>query len=332
MVPLSATSEFLLADARAALRRRVADVGRTELSRTFGAWLLSGRETDAEFVSLVNEAATREGAQQDFQTVATLGFGLDAGKLGVEQTEALKKGLRRLAGREVVIDALPVAFCSDAVGILGVALGTKRLADTDITNLVVKWLTKFLKKSYEAERTEGWHRCLFAAGDRQLGSPLNLSIPKSPDTADVRTALLAKGLIEARDGGPEEDGQQSLRLAMRELPDDLPCDRVALRLVAVESVIREAVPPLGGKNRGPSQEHRRPLSDRDTRVHDAIGTERFRTLTNAQIMKETGVRKRLRVDFQLDTADATKLCLDRIRRTKGYPLSREIVKKRSALK
>ena len=264
--------------------------------------------------------------------MAILGFGADAGKLGVEQTEALKKGLRRLAGREVVIDELPVAFASDAVGILGVALGTKGVADTDITNLVVKWVSKFLKKSYDAERTDDWHRSLFAAGDRQLGSPLNLSIPKSPDTADVRTALVAKGLIEALDGGLEEDGRQSLKLAMRELPDDLPCDRAALRLVAVESVIREAVPTLGVKNGEPSPRPRRPLSDRDARVHDAIGMERFRTLTNAQIMKETGVRKRLRIDFQLESADAAKLCLDRIRRAKGYPLSREIVKKRSALK
>ena len=88
MVPVSTTSEFLLADARAALRRRASEDGRTELSRAFGAWLLRDAERDAEFASLVSEAATREGAQQDFQTVAILGFGADAGILGAEQIEA----------------------------------------------------------------------------------------------------------------------------------------------------------------------------------------------------------------------------------------------------
>jgi hypothetical protein len=329
MVPVSTTSEFLLADARAALRRRVSEDGRTELSRAFAAWLL--REPGAEFGSLVSEAATREGAQQDFHTVAILGFGADAGILGAEQMEALKKGLRRQAGREVFIDGLPVAFCSDAVGILGVALGTNAVADPELTDQVLKWASKFLKNSYDAERTEDWHRCLFVAGDRQLGSPLNLSVPKSPATADVRTALVARGLIEAGDDrGAEEDGQQALRLAMRELGNELPCDRAALRLAAVEAVIQAAVPMAGGKHALGSPKRGGSLSDRDVRVHDSIGRERFCTLTNAEIMKEPTVKKFLRVDFQLEPGgDAAKRCLDRIRHAKGYPLSREIAEKRS---
>ena len=167
---VSAISTFLLADARTALRRRASNAGRTELSKAFAAWLLPGPETDAEFASLVNEAATRQGAQQDFHTVAILGFGADAGLLAAEAIEALKKGLRRQAGRGVVIDELPAAFCSDAVGILGAVLGAKVVADSEITDQIARWASKFLKKSYEEDRTEDWQRCLFAAGDRQLGS------------------------------------------------------------------------------------------------------------------------------------------------------------------
>ena len=330
MVPVSTTSDFLLADARAALRRRVSDAGRTELSRAFATWLLRETEADAEFASLVSEAATRQGAQQDFQTVAILGFGADAGILGAEQIEALKKGLRRQAGREVVIDGLPVAFCSDSVGILGVALGTKAIADTDLTDRAVKWASKFLKNSYEAERTEDWHRCLFASGDRQLGSPLNLSVPKSPATADVRTALVARGLMDSGDDNQAaEDDAQTLRLAIREPQNELNCDQAALRLAAVESVIRAATPEAGGKNVARSAKRSGPLSDRDISVHDTIGKERFTTLTNAQIMKEPSVKKRLRVDCSLAPGDAAKRCLDRIRQAKGYPLSREVQKKRA---
>ena len=99
MVPVSTTSEFLLADARAALRRRVADAGRTELSRAFAACLLDDTDTGGELVALVRNAATREGALQDFPTVAILGFGADAGISGPEQIEALKRGLRRHRSR-----------------------------------------------------------------------------------------------------------------------------------------------------------------------------------------------------------------------------------------
>jgi hypothetical protein len=93
-----AASEFLLSDARAALRRRAAEAGRPELSRAFAAWLLRGREMDIEFASVVTDATARIGAQQDFQTVAILGFGAQAGILSALQTEVLKKGLRRQAG------------------------------------------------------------------------------------------------------------------------------------------------------------------------------------------------------------------------------------------
>jgi hypothetical protein len=264
--------------------------------------------------------------------VAILGFGAHAGILCAKQIEALKKGIRRLAGREVVIDGLPVGFCSDPVGILGVALGTKTVADAELTDQVLNWICKFLKNSYDADRTEDWHRCLLAAADRQLGNPLNLSVPKSPAAADVRTTLVAKGVIESGDDdATDKDGQQTLRLAMRELPDELPCDRAALRLAAIESVIQAAIPSVGGKNAAESAKRSGALSDRDIQVHDVIGGERFRTLTNAEIMKEATVKKRLRTDFDLEPGgDAAKRCLDRIREAKGYPLSREVTKKRAA--
>jgi hypothetical protein len=330
MVSVSTTAEYLLADARSGLRRRVADAARTELSAVFADWLLPATETDAEFASLVHDAATREGALQDFQTAAILGFGAHAGILGAEQMEALRKGLLRLAGREVVIDGLPVAFCSDAVGILGVALGTKAVADSDLTDRVVKWASKFLKNSYDAERTEDWNRCLFAAADRQLGSPLNLFFQKSAATADVRVALLAKGVIAADDdGSADENAQQTLGLAMRGLPDELPYDKAALRLAAVESVIRATAPISTSNNAARAVGHSSSLSMRDAGVHDVIGKELFSTYTNAEILKDVSLKKRLRTEHKLTSGDAIKRCLDRIRDAKEYPLSREVTNKRA---
>jgi hypothetical protein len=72
------------------------------------------------------------------------------------------------------------------------------------------------------------------------------------------------------------------------------------------------------------------LSTRDTKVHKIVGEESFRTLTNAEIMKTRGLGSRLRREFDLEAGDASKSCLDRIRNSCGYPLSREVSKKRSA--
>lgn len=327
---MSTTSDFLLADARTALRRRLTKPCRTKLSRAFAAWVLREPETDIEFVSLVSDAAEREGAQQDFQTVAILGFGADARILGAAQIEVLKKGLRRHAGREVLIDGLPVSFCSDAVGVLGIALGTRAVADPVLAGQVAKWASKFLKNSYDMEHAEDWHRCLYAVADQQLGSSLNLPFPNLAATADIRTALITRNLIEiGSDGQAAQDDEQTLRLAIRELPSELSCDRAALRLAAVESIIRTATPSIAGEKAGRAAKRDSPLSPRDLQIHDAVGAERFRTLANAEIMREAGVKKRLRAGFKLESGDAVKRSFDRIRQAKGYPLSREIAKKRS---
>jgi hypothetical protein len=241
MVPLSGTSDFLLADARTALLRQLAGLRRPDLSKAFAAWVLGKSRKDPEFLSVVKEAAAREGAQQHFQTVAVLGFAAESKNLSAGQLETFRKGLHRQAGREPIVDGVPMAFCVDAVGILGVAVGTKALGDVTLTGEVVRWISKFLKSTYEIERVEDWQRCLFAAADRQLGKPLHLAMPTSVATADVRIALLAKGLVDAAEGVLAlEDAIRTLDLALQERIEDFDSDRAALRVAALEWVTNAA--------------------------------------------------------------------------------------------
>jgi hypothetical protein len=72
------------------------------------------------------------------------------------------------------------------------------------------------------------------------------------------------------------------------------------------------------------------LSARETQIHKIVGEGSFRTLTNAEIMKTPGIGRRLRDEYELRSEDAAKSCLDRIRNARGYPLSREISRRRSA--
>lgn len=74
------------------------------------------------------------------------------------------------------------------------------------------------------------------------------------------------------------------------------------------------------------------LSPRDWQVCQRVGAERFRTLTNAEIMREVSVKKDLLVNCELKWGDAAKLSFDRIRRAMRYPLSRAIVQKRVRLR
>jgi hypothetical protein len=231
MVPVIEPSHI---EALAALRTHIVESCRRDLSKIFVAWLLQEPEQRAEVALIADEAANRQGANQDFQTIAILGFAADAGFLSEPQVEALKRGLTRLAGRSPVVSGVAMAYCSDAAGILGVALGTAVVADANVTGQIAPWAARFLRTSYERDRAEDWQRCLFAAADRKMGCPLGLPTPDSVTTADVRIALLASGLIEGADAQPRQDTARTLELAVQELPEDFTCEQAALRWKALK--------------------------------------------------------------------------------------------------
>jgi hypothetical protein len=76
----------------------------------------------------------------------------------------------------------------------------------------------------------------------------------------------------------------------------------------------------------------RRLSERDTKVHEIVGEQTFKTLTNSEIMKSRGLHTRFQKECKLEGGDAAKSCLDRIRKALDYPLSRKIAEKRSSQK
>jgi hypothetical protein len=162
----------------------------------------------------------------------------------------------------------------------------------------------------------------------------HLTVDLREKLAQRQSHFISLAGIDAPDGGGGEDGQQGLKLAMRDVPDESCYDGAALRLLGMESVIGAAVPALGThsclptENRGPS------LSERDRRVHNEIGPERFRTLTNAELRRQKDLKRMLDIEKLRGTeaTDAAKSCFDRIRKAQGYPLSRQIAEKRSERK
>ena len=87
---------------------------------------------------------------------------------------------------------------------------------------------------------------------------------------------------------------------------------------------------LDRRTMAPASDEQSALSDRDTAIHNLVGEKTFRTLANAEIMRDPSLKKKLRDEHKLDPGDPAKSCLNRIRKAKGYPLSGEIRKKRSS--
>lgn len=121
-----------------------------------------------------------------------------------------------------------------------------------------------------------------------------------------------------------DDGKRA-----RNIPTHRPFAEKLPILDGLSTVLPEALTP---SRQPPRSEIRNPstLSSRDTEVHNLVGAERFRTLTNAEIMRDPHLKKQLRQYSLKPNEDASKSCLDRIRRAKSYPLSRNITEKRSS--
>lgn len=229
---------MLLADGQAVLLAELKSEERTEVAEAFCAWLgVAGTSLQ----ELAASSGAREGAEQTYQVVAVLGFAADAGILKVPSLAVLQAGLRRLAGRGIAIDGIPAPICLDPVGVLGVALGGRAVAPSDISDDVKAWVSRFLTSSYNMERIEDWERGLFAVADQLFGGISGLRIPGTPSAADLRVALRAKGLLKSASTEQDEaDDAEVLSLVVRETLPGLGRVRAGLRLAALNWVRRTA--------------------------------------------------------------------------------------------
>jgi hypothetical protein len=248
VVLVSGASDFLLADARAALQRALASRPQSDPAIAFNYWMLMRPGDAPEAGQIAIAAMQRSGAQLDFQTVATLGFARESGLLGNEVAGILKQGLERLAGRSPVVDEIPMPFCSDAIGILGVALGTRSLADGGVSSQMVKWLCRFLSNIYSLDGTENWQRSLFQAADYVLGGGIKLPASAHSQAEDVRIALGARNALPRISGvQAEHDEESALKLILAQGTAEASYERAAIRLAALECIERAAPTVVPGR-------------------------------------------------------------------------------------
>jgi hypothetical protein len=248
VVPVSDASGLLLADARSMLVRALLRRPQTDPAILFAHWMLMREADEAEAKQIAAAAAQHTGAQLDFQTVAALGFARESGLLGTEISGTLKQGLERLAGRQAFVDGNPMPFCSDAVGILGVALGTRSLGDKTVSAKIAAWLSSYLPTIYGLDGTEDWQRHLFRAADNVACSGINLPSVSIGQAADALIALSAKSALPSSAGKQaEQDDEQALRTIINEAAIETPYERAAIRLTALEQIIRSAPAAVPGR-------------------------------------------------------------------------------------
>lgn len=243
---MSSSGEILLRDARSALIQTITmAVGGNDLPEAFASWLLPNQIPGLNAQGAVQLAVSHAGATRTYKDIAILGFAAACNPPDQTHEENLKKSLRWLAGCEPFVDGTPRGFCTDAISLLGVILGVKHTNDPIIKKVIGEWLGKFLDKSYYMRNVSDWQKCLFATIQREAELVLNLELPQTPETADVRVAFRAKGLLQNTQTQAEviEDEKNALALLKNDLKISLDVARAAVRLTTLDWLYR-AMPIL----------------------------------------------------------------------------------------
>jgi hypothetical protein len=239
---------LLLSDAYSTLLRALARRPQTDPAVLFAYWLLGTKESEGEAKRIASAAAQHTGAQLDFQTVAALGFARESGLIGSEIAGTQRQGLERLAGRQAFVDGNPMPFCSDAVGILGVALATRSLGDHAVSIRIETWLSGFLAKIYELDGTDDSQRRLFESANYVMGGNIQLPAAAQGRAPEVAVALRAKNVLPLSDGRrSEQDEERALRVILGEARIEPHYERAAIMLTALEHVIRSAPAIVPGR-------------------------------------------------------------------------------------
>lgn len=121
---MSTVAEVLLQDAADALRRRVMSLSELSPSdRAFLAWALHEDTQRDDLVALATTAATDFSTARSYHNLATVGYAAHASGIDEVQAQVLRHGLKWLRGRSPDIAGEPAPFFTDAVALLGIALG-----------------------------------------------------------------------------------------------------------------------------------------------------------------------------------------------------------------
>jgi len=138
-----------------------------------------------------------------------------------------------------------MAFCSDAVALLGIALATQSLP-AELRDRVKSWMTLFLESSFGMRGLLPWQRCFLAVTQRCLGTAPELPLPMEPDVADVRLAFRAKGLLpeDVADAADEEHAVALLKSSFGSSPSPV---RAAIGLAALGWLARSSPVLIPGR-------------------------------------------------------------------------------------
>lgn len=243
MVPLTVVRRILIDDAVASLRRQSESLARSgSVEEAFAAWLLPNvADTQFDVPAAVTRALGQIGALRQYRDVAVFGFAAELDIQVGEIRPALATGLEWLVGRTPFApDSVP-SFEIDAIALLGIALGVNRVEAT-LQEPSRRWLENVLSRSAALPRIDAFDKVILGASQLLLSGASRPAADVTSGTADIRTALRARGITFT--APPESDDEV---LVLRRICEPQPVPPLPLRAcvqLAAVTWIRRHLPTM----------------------------------------------------------------------------------------
>ncbi len=101
---------------------------------------------------------------------------------------------------------------------------------------------------YNLDGTENWQRSLFQAADHVLGSRINIPSSALSQAEDIRVVLAVKNVLPRNNGKlAEQEEGKALKLILTQGTIELSYERAAVRLAALEYIVRAAPAAVPGR-------------------------------------------------------------------------------------
>lgn len=169
-----------------------------------------------------------------------MGYGLACHPTNLKLAEEFKSGVTWLAGRDPSLNGSPAGFCSDAIALFGVALGTQRVADAELTQRVAAWLDRFIGHGRSGRGVETWELPFFDGAAQLVGLTTESKQHSDAATAETRVALRSRGIVLGHSEGEEADTQQTLLIARSSSHQHIASLNAVVRLAAIDWIFRAA--------------------------------------------------------------------------------------------
>jgi hypothetical protein len=191
MVPVESNTtgtNVMMHDIYRALTEQTKAVDENSVEGAFIGWM-NDYIVNSTFADLTSDFAVT-----NYRQVARLSFLMELNSFDHQNWEnSLNDGLHRVSGRSITLpDTEPAPFLQDAVALLGLALGAKRIGG-DTCAKVLQWMRSFLQPSDKT--VVGWKRVFYLATLAVVGEVVDIrDLQDLSQCDDIKLAFVAKGI------------------------------------------------------------------------------------------------------------------------------------------